>query len=216
MAAITLCSDFGAPQNKVWHCFHCTQLHTPISCVRIFIPNISPVNNECSFAFHIFLKRIDFSSVLGSKKMIEYCLFRNSINHVLQLQSVEVYLSFSNCLLSICYLKSNAITQKMIDFLNHCCSVAKLCLTLCDPTTAASQPSLSFTISQSLLNFHVHWVTDAIQPSHSLSLPSPSAVNLSQNQGLFQWVSSSHQMAKVLELQLQQQSFQWVFRIGFL
>ena len=68
-----------------------------------------------------------------------------------QLQSVEVYLNFSNCLLSIYYLKSNTITQKMIDFLNCCCSVAKLCLTLCDPTTAASQPSLSFTISQSLL-----------------------------------------------------------------
>ena len=62
---------------------------------------------------------------------------------------------------------------------------------------------------------HVHQVGDAIQPSHSLSSPS-SALNLSQHQGLFQWVGSSHQMAKVLELQLQHQSFQWIFRVDFL
>ena len=56
---------------------------------------------------------------------------------------------------------------------------------------------------------HVHWVGDAIQPSHSLPAPSPLALNLSQHQGLFQWVSSSHQVAKVLEFQLQHQSFQF-------
>ena len=49
-----------------------------------------------------------------------------------------------------------------------------------------------------LTQLHVHWVSDAIQPSHRLSSPSPPAFNLSQHQGLFQWVSSSHQMAKVL------------------
>ena len=57
-----------------------------------------------------------------------------------------------------------------------------------------------------------HWVDDAIQPSHSLSSPSPPTFNLSQHQGLFQWVSSLHQVAKVLEFQLQHQSFQWIFR----
>ena len=63
---------------------------------------------------------------------------------------------------------------------------------------------------------HVHWVSDIIQPSHPL-LPSSSFLfNLSQHQGLFQWVSSSHQVAKVLGLQLQHQSFQWIFRIDFL
>ena len=54
---------------------------------------------------------------------------------------------------------------------------------------------------------HVHWVGDAIQPSHPLLSPSPPVLNLSQHQGLFQWVSSSHQVAKVLEFQLQHQSF---------
>ena len=59
---------------------------------------------------------------------------------------------------------------------------------------------------------HIHWVSDDIQPSHPLSSPSPPALNPSQHQGLLQWVSSSHQVAKVLELQLQHQSFQWIFR----
>ena len=67
-----------------------------------------------------------------------------------------------------------------------------------------------------LAQTHVHWIGDAIQPSHPLSSPSPPALNLSQHQGLFQWVSSSHQVAKVLALQFQHQSFQWIFRTDFL
>ena len=78
------------------------------------------------------------------------------------------------------------------------------------PWAAARQASLSITNSE-FTQTHVHRVTDAIQPS------SPT-FNLSQHQGLFQWVSSSHQVAKVLEfqLQLQHQSFQWIFRTDFL
>ena len=63
---------------------------------------------------------------------------------------------------------------------------------------------------------HIHWVGDAVQPSHPLSSPSPPAFNLSQHQGLFQWVSSLHQVAKVFGFQLQHQSFLWVFRTNFL
>ena len=62
--------------------------------------------------------------------------------------------------------------------------------------------SLSSTVFWSLLLFHVHWVGDAIQPSHPLSPPSPFAFNHSQRESLFQWVGSSHQVAKILELQL--------------
>ena len=61
----------------------------------------------------------------------------------------------------------------------------------------------------------VHRVGDAIQPSHPPSSPSPPAINLSQHQGLFKWVSSSHKVAKGLEFQLQHQSFQWIFRTDF-
>ena len=61
-----------------------------------------------------------------------------------------------------------------------------------------------------LAQTHVHRVSDAIQPSHALSSPSPPAFNLAQHQGLFQWVYYSHQVAKILEFQLQHQSFQWI------
>ena len=59
---------------------------------------------------------------------------------------------------------------------------------------------------------HVHWVSDGIQPFHPLLSPSPPALNLSQHQGLCKWVSSSHQVPKVLEFQLQHPSFQWTPR----
>ena len=59
---------------------------------------------------------------------------------------------------------------------------------------------------------HVHWVSDTIQQSHPLLSPSPPAFNLSKHQGLFKWVRSSHQVAKVLEFQFQHQSFQWIFK----
>ena len=63
---------------------------------------------------------------------------------------------------------------------------------------------------------HVHLVSHAIQPSHPLSSPSPPALNLSWQKSLFQHGSSSHQVAKILEFQLQHQSFQWIFRTDFL
>ena len=68
--------------------------------------------------------------------------------------------------------------------------------------TAAHQASLSITLSiiPELTQTHIHWVDDAIQPSHPLSSHSPTAFNLSQHQSLFQWVSSSHQVAKVLRV----------------
>ena len=90
--------------------------------------------------------------------------------------------------------------------------VTQLCPTLCDPMDC-STPGLP--VHHQLPEFtqtHVHRVGDAIQPSHPLSSPSLSAFNLSQHQDLFQWVSSSHQVAKVLEFQLQHQSFQWTPR----
>ena len=94
-----------------------------------------------------------------------------------------------------------------------CCSVVHLCPTLCDPMDCRT-PGLS--VPQHLLEFAQVDVTctgDAIQPSHPLMPSSPSALDLSQHQGLFQWVVCSHQMTKILKLQLQLQSFQWTFRV---
>ena len=80
-------------------------------------------------------------------------------------------------------------------------SVAQLCPTLCDPMNC-STPGLP--VHHQFLEFsetHVHQVSDAIQPSHPLSCPSPLAPNPSQHQSLFQWVNSLHEVAKVLEFQ---------------
>ena len=90
-------------------------------------------------------------------------------------------------------------------------SVAQSCLTLCDPMDCSTP---GFPVLHYLLEFaqtHAHWVDDAIQPSLPLSPPSPLAFNLSQHQGRF-----LHQVAKVLEFQLQHQPFQWIFRTDFL
>ena len=97
-----------------------------------------------------------------------------------------------------------------------CSSVTKSCPTLCEPMDYSTP---GFPVLHCLLEFaqtHVHWVSNAIQPSHPLSSPSPPAFNLSQHQGLVQWVSSLYQVAKALELPLQHQSFQWIFKISFL
>ena len=92
-------------------------------------------------------------------------------------------------------------------------SVAQLCPTPCDHMDCSTL-GLHHQLLE-LAQTHVHRVGDAIQPSHPLLSPSPPAFSLPQNQGLFQGVSSSHQVAKVLEFQLQHQSFQRMFRTNF-
>ena len=118
---------------------------------------------------------------------------------------------------NLCFLKGqfNISHSQFYNFFQFS-SVTQSCPTLCDPMDC-STPGLP--VHHQLPEFtqtHVHWVGDAIQPSHPLSSPSPPVFNLSQHQGLFQWVDSSHQVAKVLEFQLQHQSFQWIFRTDVL
>ena len=95
-------------------------------------------------------------------------------------------------------------------------SVTQSCPTLWDPMDYSMPGCAVHHQLPVLAQTHVHQVSDAIQPSHLQLFPSPLALNLSQYQGLFQWVSSLYQMATVLELQLQHQSFQWIFRTAFL
>ena len=97
-----------------------------------------------------------------------------------------------------------------------CCSLAKSCPTLWDSTDCSMTGFLVLRCLPEFTQTQVHWISNTIQPSHPLPSPSPPAFNLFQHQGLFQWVSSLYRVAKVLELQLQHQSFQWIFRIDFL
>ena len=90
-------------------------------------------------------------------------------------------------------------------------SVAQSCPTLCDPMNCSMPGFPVHHQHPECTQTHVHQVGDAIQPSHPLSSPNPS-----QHQGLFQWVSSSHEVAKILEFQLQHQSFRWILRTDLL
>ena len=87
-------------------------------------------------------------------------------------------------------------------------SIVHLCLIPCNPMDCCTPGLPVHHQLPELTQSPVCWVSDAIQPSYPLSSPSPPTFNVSQNQGLFQWISPSHQVAKVLKLQLQHQSFQ--------
>ena len=112
--------------------------------------------------------------------------------------------------------KMNIMTSCPISSAQVISSVIQSCPTLCD-SMDCSTPGLP--VHHQLPEFtqtHVNWISDAIQPSHPLSSTSLPAFKLSQHQGLFQGVRSSHQVAKVLEFQLQHQSFQWTPRTDLL
>ena len=116
------------------------------------------------------------------------------------------------CPASLCFLVGavKSLSHDNIIELVQFSSVAQLCPTLCDPMNR-SMPGLP--VHHQLPEFtqtHVHRVGDAIQPSHPLSSPSPPALNSSQHQSLFQWVSSLHQVAKVLDLLSVYNSQTWV------
>ena len=117
------------------------------------------------------------------------------------------------------HVKCNLYANLLNDFSNlmiQFSSVTQSGLTLCDPLNCSTPGLPVHHQPPEFTQTHIHRVGDAIQPFHLLSSPSPPAINLSQHQGLFKWVNSSHQVAKVLEFQLQHQSFQWTPRTDLL
>ena len=142
----------------------------------------------------------------------------SSVHWMLQARILErVAISFSRG----SFLPRNQ-TQVILYCLNYqgspskSCSIAKSCMTLCDPMDYSMPGSIVLHYLLELAQTHVHWDGSAIQPSHPLLPPASPTFDLSQHQNLFQWVGSLHQVAKVLELQLQHQSFKWIFRVYFL
>ena len=116
----------------------------------------------------------------------------------------------------MCVIIHNGEGQASYKLIFSSVQVAQSCPTLCNLMDCSTPGFPVHHQLPELTQTHVHWVSDVIQPSHPLSSPSPPAFNLSQHRGLFQWVSSSQQVAKLLEFQLQHQSFQWIFRADFL
>ena len=126
----------------------------------------------------------------------------------------RIHYPFNRYLLCFPFLPLWTILHKFFLYILQFSSVAQSCPTLCDPMDC-STPGLP--VHHQLLEFtqtHVHQVSDPIQPIWSSVVPFSSSFNLSQRQGLFQWVSSSHQVAEVLEPQ--HQKFQWIFIVDFL
>ena len=137
-------------------------------------------------------------------------------NHILEDSTVSIHW-FSNGLL-VLLLKSK--NHRPRDFLlmkaYQFSSITQLYPTLCDPVDCSTPGFPVFYYLPEFAQTHVHWVGYAIQPSHPLPLHSPAVLNLSQHQGLFQQLNSSCEMAKVMELRLRHQSFQWICRVDFL
>ena len=123
----------------------------------------------------------------------------------------------SSCMLERAYIAHFITEIKMLFYSVQFSSVQSLSHVrfFATPWIAACQSSLSITNSE-FTQTHAYWVGDAIQPSHPLSPPFPPAPNPSPHQGLFQWVNSSHEVTKILEFQLQYQSFQWTPRTDLL
>ena len=134
-------------------------------------------------------------------------------------ESNQGLLHFKWVLYQLRYLGSPTIYKSLSKSIHHeiqFSSVVQSCSTLCDPMDCSKSGLPVHHQLQEFTQTHVHWVRDAIQPSHPRSSPSPPSLNLSQHQGLFKWVSFSHEVAKVLEFQLQHQSFQWTPRTDIL
>ena len=129
----------------------------------------------------------------------------------------DLFFCFYNCGLNWYQFYSTPnIEHILLIHIHCCCSVTKSCSTLCSPIECSTP---DFPVLHYFLEFaqtHVSWLDDAIQPSHPLPLLCSFSFSLFQHQNLFQWVSLLPQMPKVLELQLQHQSFQWIFRLNFL
>ena len=171
----------GPPTVKAWSLNHWTTKEFPY----IFKINFywSIVNLQCCISFSCTVKWACYEYTYIHSLLDLFFPYRS-------LQSIEQS--------SLCY--TEVLIQSVSQF---SCSLVS--------DSLWPHESQHGVVHHQLLEFtptHVHWVGDAIQPSHPLSSPSP-VFNLSQHQGLFQWVSSSHQVARLLELQLQHQSFQW-------
>ena len=165
--------------------------------------NVSDESKIKQWFFGTVLKRLTKKGWIFSH---QHFIIRGYVVHT-PIQKFNVYPIFLFSLYQYC-----------IKFMLQFSSVTQSCPTLCDPMDCSTPGFPVHHHLPELTETRVHHdgVSDATQPSHHLSPPSPPTFNLAQHQDLFQWVSSSHQVAKVLEFQIQHQSFQWIFRTDFL
>ena len=208
------------PGSSLWHFFK-----------HILIPHLfwkSPFQTHALkywiVSFNRWMCFINMHTFISTSLSNVICLFSNLmlwnplalVGHVTHTHTIYNFWNFLHSFKISRIFHSLRKLLEIRDISVQFSSVAQSCSTLCTPVNHSTP---GFPVHHQLLEFtqtYVHRVGDAIQPSHPLSLPSPPAPNPSQHQGLFQWVNSSHEMAKVLEFQPQHQSFQWKPRTGLL
>ena len=188
--------------NSAFRCLYLS--FSPLLFASLLFTAICKASSESHFAF------LHFFSMGMVLIPVSYTMSRTSVHN----SSGTVSLVYSQTLKVV---GPRVYLFRFIFYLHsQFSSAAQSCLTLCDPMDCSTP---GFPVHHQLpetTQTLVHHINDAIQASYPLSSPSPPAFNLSQHQGLFQWVSSSHKVAKVQEFQLQPQSFQWIFRTDFL
>ena len=191
---------------------------SPSSLSALNFPSIGVFSNESvrctrwpkywSFSFSITLSN-EYLGLISFTDRFDLLAVQGILKSLLQHHSLKVSILQRSALftvqLSQLYVTTDKITSWEIDG-----ETVETVSDFATPWSVACQGSLYIINSWSLLKLM------SIQPSGPLSSPSPPAFNLSQHQGLFQWVSSLHPVAKVLVFQLQHQSFQWIFRTNFL
>ena len=146
---------------------------------------------------HTLHCKMDFQPLDQQGSPFSTSFDHNYSRHLSSTYSVpDAKLSFSHALSHLSFQRNPGASMAMPTLSS---SAAQLCLTLCDPMDCSTPGFSVYHQIPELAQTHVHRVSDAIQPSHPLSSPSPPAFYLSQHQGLFQWVSSLHQVAKILK-----------------
>ena len=155
---------------------------------------------------------------LHSSPQLEHlCSTQTARLQVIICLSFDCYLEFNHLTVHICWSHFLPVVRPQSALiLLQFNSVPQLCVTLCDSMDCSTSGFPIHRQLPELAQTHVHRVSDAIQPSRLLLSPSLPAFNLAQHQGLFQRVTSSHEVTKVLEFQLQHQSLQRIFRTDFL
>ena len=206
------------PSNQFILCYSLLLLPSIFPSIRVFSNESVPCIRYWSSLYHTIAKvlelqhhsfpwifRVDFlqDSLVWSPCSLKYSQESCPTPQFKSITSLVLSLLYRTTLKSIDdYWKNHSFNYTHLCMQVQFSSVTQSCLTLCDPMNR-STPGL--TVHYQLPEFtqtHVHWVSDAIQPSHPLSSPFPPAPNPSQHQSLFQWVNSSHEGAKVLEFPL--------------
>ena len=210
--------DYSMPGLPVYHqLLEFTQTH--VHWVSDAIQSFHPLSSPSPLAFNLSQHQGFFQWVSSSHQVAKFWSFSISpsseysgmislgLTGLISLQFKDPQEYFTTPQFKS--INSLALSFQTLTSIHQFSSVAHLCPTLCNPMDY-SMPGLP--VYHQLLEFTQTHVSDAIQPSHSLSSLSLPTFNHSQHQGLFQWVSSLHQVTKVLNFQLQYQSFQWIFR----